>query len=594
MSLVEASAAVGTLLDEPHHDGSELYTPELPGAIGDETTVLLRARRGDAERVHLRYVRDGEPAVVEAVVDKEDDVETWWRATFRVTNPVTRYRWLLSGGARRYSWLNGVGLHASEVAGADDFVASPGAGGPDWHVESVVYEIFPDRFASTGAARGAPPWAVAREWNGLPTGRGRATPYEWFGGDLPGITAHLDHVERLGANAIYLTPIFPATSTHRYDATTFDRVDPLLGGDDAFSALAAAAHARGIRLIGDLTLNHTGFRHEWFETASGHAHSPERGFYLFDDLLPGGYASWLGVPSLPKLDWRGGELHARMQAVLRRWLEAGFDGWRIDVANMAGRFRAVDLNHDVARWARAASEGALLVAEHGHDYRPDLDGTGWDGAMNYAGFLRPVTWWLHGGTLERDPFSPTPAPEYAGPEMVEVMRRFRAGVPWPVTLHSWTLLDSHDTPRFRTAVGTRERQLVGVGLQMTTPGVPMVFAGDELGLEGAWGEDGRRTMPWDEQESWDGALLDGYRSLAALRRTTAALQRGAIRYVHVSADSVCYLRETRGERLLCLAARAPDGPITVPFDSLETLYGEDARGGVLPSDGPSFHVWRIH
>jgi alpha-glucosidase len=174
------------------------------------------------------------------------------------------------------------------------------------------------------------------------------------------------------------------------------------------------------------------------------------------------------------------------------------------------------------------------------------------------------------------------------------MRRFRAGVPWPVTLHSWTLLDSHDTPRFRTAVGTRELQLVGVGLQMTTPGVPLVFAGDELGLEGKWGEDGRRTMPWAQEASWDGALLDGYRRLAALRRSSPALRHGGIRYVHVSADAVCYLRETRDEQLLCLAARAPHDAVTVPFSSLETLYGDDAREGVLPSDGPSFHIWRIH
>ena len=202
-------------------------------------------------------------------------------------------------------------------------------------------------------------------------------------------------------------------------------------------------------------------------------------------------------------------------------------------------------------------DGALLVAEHGHDYRPDLDGTGWDGAMNYAGFLRPVTWWLHGGTLRNDPFSPAPAPEYSGSQMVDVMRRFRAGVPWPVTLHSWALLDSHDTPRFRTAVRTRERQLVGVGLQMTTPGVPMIFAGDELGLEGEWGEDGRRTMPWDEQESWDEALLDGYRRLAALRRTSPALQRGAIRYVaHLPGLGLLPPRDTRRAGALPRRARA--------------------------------------
>jgi alpha-glucosidase len=160
-------------------------------------------------------------------------------------------------------------------------------------------------------------------------------------------------------------------------------------------------------------------------------------------------------------------------------------------------------------------------------------------------------------------------------------------------LHSWTLLDSHDTARFRTVTGSRGRHLVGVGLQMTTPGVPMVFAGDELGLEGRWGEDARRTMPWDRRETWDEAFLEEVRRLAALRRSSAALARGGLRHVHASADAVAYLRETRDERLLCLAARAPHTPVSTPFRSLETLYGDDARDGVLPADGPAFHVWRI-
>jgi alpha-glucosidase len=175
------------------------------------------------------------------------------------------------------------------------------------------------------------------------------------------------------------------------------------------------------------------------------------------------------------------------------------------------------------------------------------------------------------------------------------MRRFRTGVPWQTVVHSWTLLDSHDTARFTTVVGrSRDLHRVGVGLMMTTPGVPMIFAGDELGLEGAWGEDARRTMPWREPDRWDHALLETYRSLAALRRSSDALARGGIRYVHVSDDAVAYLRETRSERLLCLAVRAPHEAISTPFTNLETLYGDDAPGGVLPGHGPSFHTWRIH
>ena len=218
-----------------------------------------------------------------------------------------------------------------------------------------------------------------------------------FGGDLRGIEQRLDYIEQLGVNALYLTPIFPASSTHRYDATSFDRVDPLLGGDEALRSLLAAAHSRGVRVLGDLTTNHTGNAHEWFVEALADPDALERELYYFDPSLPAGYESWLGIPSLPKLDWRSAELRRRMVGVTRRWLEAGLDGWRIDVANMTGRYKGIELTREVAQLIRGAlTEDALLVAEHGYDYRRDLDGTGWHGAMNYAGFLRPVWSWLLG------------------------------------------------------------------------------------------------------------------------------------------------------------------------------------------------------
>jgi alpha-glucosidase len=189
-------------------------------------------------------------------------------------------------------------------------------------------------------------------------------------------------------------------------------------------------------------------------------------------------------------------------------------------------------------------------------------------------------------------------PHFGGDAAVRTMRAFRAGVPWQFSLHSWAILDSHDVPRFRTLAGSRERQLAGVGLQMTTPGVPMLFAGDELGLEGEWGEDARRTMPWQRSDSWDGELLEEFRRLIALRRSREALARGGIRYAYVDDDVIAYLRETPEERLLCLASRGPHELVRLPFTSLETLYGLDAevdgRDALLPAEGPSFHVWRIH
>src|SRR4029079_15173929 len=151
-------------------------------------------------------------------------------------------------------------------------------------------------------------------------GRSKNTAFEYFGGDLRGVEERLDHIEALGANVIYLTPFFPAGSTHRYDSTTFDRVDPLLGGDEALASLTAAAHARGMRVIGDITPNHSGNSHEWFLAAQADPDAPERGFYYFDDSLPHGYAAWWGIRHLPKLNHSSPELAGRLTAVVQKWM----------------------------------------------------------------------------------------------------------------------------------------------------------------------------------------------------------------------------------------------------------------------------------
>ena len=570
MSVIGAA----TLLDEPHHDGSELYV--------DDDVLRVHVPR-DVDAVVLRYVEDGEGRGVAAVPEGD----RWWAARLPLTNPVMNYRWLLSGGEIGYAWLNGLGLVDHEVPDADDFIATTEPAGPEWHLGSVVYEIFPDRFATTGAGGEPPEWAVPRDWHDLPTGRGPETPYEWFGGDLPGVEAHLDHIESLGANVVYLTPIFPAGSTHRYDATTFDRVDPLLGGDEALVSLTRAAHARGLRVISDLTTNHTGDKHEWFV-------GNERDLYLFDE--DGDYEAWWGVKTLPKLNWLSPDLRKRVQSVGAKWLQPPYslDGWRVDVANMSGRSGPTDVNADVAPTLRAVlKDDAVLVAEHFHDYRPDF--RGWHGAMNYAGFSRPVWTWLR-GDFEVPYFGlPVAMPRLGGEASAATMRAFRAGVPWSFVLHSWAILDSHDTARFRTVAGSQARQLVGVGLQMTSPGVPMVFAGDELGLEGYWGEDARRTMPWGEALP---PLFNEYRRLIALRRSHESLSRGGLRFAYVDDDVIAYLRETRTERLLCLASRDEHAPVRLPLaEELETLYGADAeRDGtdvLLPAAGPAFHIWRL-
>jgi len=357
-------------------------------------------------------------------VDRVGADETWWRVDVEVRNPVTGYRFLLDTG-HGPQWLNAAGVSRRDVPDATDFRLLSYDPPPGWAADAAVYQIFPDRFARSAAAAGRPlpDWAIPCGWDTPVIGRGPETPHQFYGGDLDGVTEHLDHISALGVNTVYLTPIFPARSNHRYDASAFDRVDPLLGGDEALARLTAAAHARGLRVLGDLTTNHCGDAHPWFEAAQ--AGGAERELFYFGGFGEDDYESWQGVKSLPKLNWASPELRRRFvdgpDSVTQRWLRPpyGLDGWRVDVANMTGRRAAQSDTVEVARLLRrgttAARGEALLVAEHAHDASADLDRDGWQATMNYAGFTRPLWTWLRSENLSLPDFLGVPAAYRRGP-----------------------------------------------------------------------------------------------------------------------------------------------------------------------------------
>jgi alpha-glucosidase len=419
----------------------------------------------------------------------------------------------------------------------------------------------------------------------------------------------LNHLEDLGANVIYFTPFFPGKSTHRYDASTFDHVDPLLGGDEAFAHLCKTAHGRNIRVMGDITLNHSGAKHEWFLKAlEGHPIFSD--FYTFNPSYEHGYASWLGVKSLPKFNYKSDSLKeiliSEHDSIIRKWLREPFsmDGWRVDVANMSGRQGELDLTHEVARITRHAMEDEgddkLLIAEHFHDAGQDLDGDGWHGSMNYAAFMKPVWNWLVSENYEGKWLGlPTDVPSFSGPNMVNSIKSFSSRMPWRSYLYSWSLLDSHDTARIRSVVG-RERHHVAATMLMTLPGTPMIFQGDEIGAEGLWGEDARTTFPWDKPDKWDMETFELYKSLINLRKSNSALIDGGLRWVHIADDVICYLRETEKDRILVAVSRNPVDNVTIDLkrasvNSLENLIGTAklANDGTFSIDGAGIGIWSV-
>ena len=593
-----------------HHDGSALYVSELAPNPGDEVEIRIRISNDvQPEQVVVRTVHDGEPRVVEASVDSKNEIETWWVAHLPILNRRSHYRWGLAGGNVGYGWLNAEGWFPFDVSDASDFALSTAELPPQWAKSAVVYQVFPDRFAKSGKVTSAPEWVVPRDWDAHPEGRSPNTPKEWFGGDLWGAADRLSHLEELGANVIYFTPFFPGKSTHRYDASTFEQVDPLLGGDEAFVHLCESAHNRNIRVKGDITLNHSGVEHEWFLKAlEGHPIFSD--FYTFNPSFQHGYASWLGVKSLPKFNYKSDVLKEHLisehDSIIRKWLRPPFnmDGWRVDVANMSGRQGELDMTHDVARITRHAmedeGEDKLLIAEHFHDAGPDLDGDGWHGSMNYAAFMKPVWNWLVSENYEGKWLGlPTQVPSFTGENMVKSIKSFSSRMPWRSYLYSWSLLDSHDTARIRSVTG-RDRHHVAATMLMTLPGTPMIFQGDEIGAEGLWGEDARTTFPWEKTDKWDMETFELYKNLINLRKSNSALIEGGLRWVHISDDLICYLRETENDRVLVAVSRKEVNNVVIELkkaavNSVEQLLGDAVLSaeGNLSISGAGIGIWSV-
>jgi alpha-glucosidase len=271
---------------------------------------------------------------------------------------------------------------------------------------------------------------------------------------------------------------------------------------------------------------------------------------------------------------------------------------------MTGRLGSDNHHDEVMHGIRIAMDetnpNAWLVAENGDFVASDLNGLGWHGAMNYQGFMRPVWNWLNrnpdiGGGFQGLPFE---MPRISGSQLVNSMKQFNASVPWRSVTASMVLLDSHDTARFRTVVsGDVASHLSAMTMVLTYPGVPSIFAGDEIGLEGAWGEDGRRTINWDDQSSWDTTFLSEVKKLISIRKKHDAFINGGLRWVLVEDDCLAFLRESKKETILVFVSRKAI-KTSIDLSKLgyvvkESLYGVLAEGTTITIDtnNSSQGVW---
>ena len=480
---------------------------------------------------------------------------------------------------------------------------------PEWFGEGVTYQIFPDRFRRTrvpdptGMVGGR---SVHTGWDEEPEYRpdqnGEVRNRDFFGGSLAGVLEKLPYLRGLGVDTLYFCPVFEAPENHRYGTGDYEKIDPMLGTEADFRALCDAAHQLGMRVMLDGVFNHQAFVSRYFNgdgsyQSVGAAQSQDSPYYPWYHFShwPDHYDSWWGIYSLPAVDESQPTyrdfIFAGENSIIRRWLNAGADGWRLDVADELPD----DFVHGIHAAARQAKPDAVVIGEVWEDgsnkiaygvRRRHILGGHCDGLMNYP-FRNALLSFLLGD----DAF-----------HFKQAMETIRENYPPFAWRSAMNFLGTHDTPRILTLLGVggdgkdhskdwrasfrmseaqrrrgRARLRLGALVLFAFPGSPTIYYGDEAGLEGFEDPFNRRTFPWGRE---DEELLAWYRALGAARGQLEALRRGELTWLHTRGRVLAFLRG-EGERAVLAAVNAGDRPeaITLPWPARDWMTGGELPAG---------------
>ncbi len=586
-------------LHSVHHDGSIKYVSNPYPELGEKVAIRLRiGEQVPVQEVLIRTFPDGEQEFSTMTRRSNAAPCQWWEGSIEISQPDVHYRFLIRTKNKLW-WYSAAGVTGDIPLDYTDFRLLAGYNFISWLQTAVFYQVFPDRFAN-GNSETDPhlgdfeykghgpktfPWAT-------PPPEDHPFPIVFYGGDLPGISGHIDHLDSLGVNALYLNPIFAARSNHKYDVTDYKEIDPHLGGNNSLAQLRQDLDQRGMHYILDIVPNHCGYWHPWFQKAQSDPLSPEVDFFTFEHH-PDEYASWLGVWTLPKLNYKSRELRRLMyedeDSIFKHWLLPPYsaDGWRVDVANMLGRQGETQLGTEIVSGIRQAVKSthpnAYLIGENFFDATPQLQGDQWDGIMNYTGLTLPLWYWLDiyqewAHSLRRHI---TSASAMSTAAMVKTWECRQAAIPWVISLQQFNILGSHDTPRIKSTVKHNDALVrLAAVVQFTFPGIPCIYYGDEIGMSDDPILESRGCMLWD-QDRWDQDLLAFYKSIISLRKNSPALLRGGFQILLVEEDTVTYQRESETEHILVVAHRGKT--------TLKNMSVPISRGGV--ADGRRFREY---
>ena len=361
-------------LDSIYSDGTRGFVSNMTPEIGEKVRISMRVMEdSQIQKVFVRRISNGAEQYIEMEKDKSFAGLQYYSAETVMNEPRLSYYFVIACKDVIYFYTQ-AGVTTYVPSEENNFVILCGktrmndcedSSGhsaynkyyvqPEWVKGAVYYQIFPTSFKDHS---------------------------------LYGVIDKIPYLKELGVTAVYLNPIFTAPSEHKYDCADYFHVDESLGGDEALEALSKALHDNGMRLILDISINHTGLEYSWAKN--------RKDFYVKEP--DGSLKGWAGFKGLPVLDYRNDEvreiIYRGKDSVIRKWLRPPYnaDGWRFDVADVWGRNDDVQLAdelwQELCQAIREEKEDAMIIGEHWGDCTEYLKGDLWNAPMNYFGFGR--------------------------------------------------------------------------------------------------------------------------------------------------------------------------------------------------------------
>lgn len=582
-----------TWLESVYSDGTSEFVSNPCPKIGESVTVSLRMYAdAPVKYVYLRSIPNGGELKIPMHRAREARGLVYWTCELPIIERRTQYHFYIATENCIYFYTQKeittyLPEHSYDFVLLTDYVQ------PAWVKDAVFYQIFPERFCNgdpsndvkTGEySQDGFPAIHMEHWDDTPLTYEQGHCMDFYGGDLQGIRQKIPYLKELGVTAVYLNPIFYAPSCHKYDCLDYFHVDPHFGGDEALAELSKALHENGMKLILDISINHTGTAHRWFnkdgayfpktEGAYNNPDSVERGYYFFDK--DNHYHGWWDLPSMPTLNYTSDSLREIVyrgeNSVLKKWLKPPYsiDGWRFDVADVFARNGEVQLSHElwpeIRKSIRQENPQAYILAEDWGDCAQYLQGTEWDSPMNYYGCGRAIRSFFGEPDLflSRTPeLKAIPCRMTAQDLEMRVMQHL-AKLPFALWETQFNLFDSHDTPRLHNNSQISQADFKGAAcFQFLLTGAASIYYGDEAEIDGTTdsNEGCRYPMPW--QKNFQGcAHYQLYRTLCSLKKAHPALRRGGMKFLYAQGDTFAIARFT-GEDVLVGVISKSDTPETV-------------------------------